>query len=250
MRILFLGTAAAVSTPSRDNTSLLINDILIDCPGNVFGKMKKAGYNPLRLKAIIITHGHVDHIYGLPSLIEMIRLSGRKEPLKIYIGRDFVETAESSLAMYGLLHQEHGFEIKLIAVNYQQQLLFNDNEISIEAFPVKHSVPNIGLKFSSFDSKVVYTSDTEPCDELIDLFKDVNLLIHESSCSYLYSKRLEGHTCAEDAARIAQLSNAKALCLVHLGAEIDGNESRLTEELKRYYLGEILIPKDLDRVVI
>ncbi|WP_041082307.1 MBL fold metallo-hydrolase [Thermotoga profunda] len=250
MRIVFLGTAAAVSTPSRDNTSLLVNDFLIDCSGNLFGKMKKVGYDPLKLQGIIITHGHVDHIYGLPSLIEMLRLSGRRDPLKIYVGRHFYELTEVYLEMHGLLYQEKGFEIELRAVNYEKQLLINDSKISIETFPVKHSVPNIGLKIRSNGVTVIYTSDTELCEDMIDLFNDVDLLIHESTCSYLYSKKTEGHTCAEDAARFAQLSNAKVLCLVHIGPEIDGNETKLINELKQYFLGKILIPNDLDRIVL
>lgn len=249
-RIIFLGTAAAVSTSNRDNTSLLVNDLLIDCPGNVFGKMKKVGYDPLKIQTVVITHGHIDHIYGLPSLIEMLRLSGRSEPLTIYIGEYFYEFARNHLEMHGLLNPEKCFEIDLRAVSYEKQLLMRDPDISVETFPVKHSVPNFGLRIQSFQSTVVYTSDTEPCEDLIDVLNDVDLLIHESTCSYLYTKRTIGHTCAEDAARLAQSSKVKTLCLVHLGPEIDGNEAFLISELKRYFLGKILIPNDLDRIII
>lgn len=250
MRIVFLGTAAAVSTSNRDNTSLLVDDFLIDCPGSAFGKMKKIGYDPLKLKGVIITHGHVDHIYGLPSLIEMLRLSARKEPLKIYVGEYFHELVKLQLEIHGLLHQENGFEINLKPVSYDKQLLIEDQRISIEVFPVKHSVPNIGLKIRSTESVVIYTSDTEPCENLIDVFCKADLLIHESTCSYLYSRRVEGHTCAEDAARLSQLSDVRTLCLVHVGPEIDGNEQRLLEELKKYFLGQIFIPNDFDRIIM
>ncbi len=250
MRIVFLGTSAAISTSNRDNTSLLVNDFLIDCPGNVFGKMRKIGYDPLKLQSIIITHGHVDHIYGLPSLIEMLRLSGRKNPIKIYVGEYFYELARTYLQMHDLLHQNNGFEIELKAVKYENHILIENSKISVEVFPVKHSVPNFGLKIKSHKSTAVYTSDTEPCENLVHLFMNADLLIHESTCSYLYSKRTEGHTCAEDAARLAQLSNVKVLCLVHVGPEIDNNETQLISELKQYFLGEILIPKDLDRIIL
>ncbi len=250
MRIIFLGTAAAVSTSNRDNTSILLDDLLIDCPGNVFGKMKKVGYDPLKLQGVLITHGHIDHIYGLPSLIEMLRLSGRKKPLTVYVGQHFYELTRYCLEIYDLLNPEKGFEIMLKSISYEEQLLFKNSSISVFAFPVRHSVPNLGLKIQSFQSTVVYTSDTEPCEDLVKFFSDAELLIHESTCSYLYTRRMEGHSCAEDVARLAQFSNVKTLCLVHLGPEIDSKETDLVDELKQYFLGKILIPNDLDRIII
>jgi len=78
MKITFLGTGGAVATEERDNTSLLVAQgkflALVDCPGGVVQKIKKAGYLPQNLQAILVTHVHPDHIYGLPSLIHSLML--------------------------------------------------------------------------------------------------------------------------------------------------------------------------------
>jgi len=72
-RIVVLGSAAAVSSATRDNNFLaFVNHkdvLLIDCAGSPYQKLLKAGLNPERLKGIILTHAHPDHIYGLPSLV-------------------------------------------------------------------------------------------------------------------------------------------------------------------------------------
>ncbi|WP_448516023.1 MBL fold metallo-hydrolase [Pseudothermotoga sp.] len=246
LRILFLGTSAAVSSVKRDNTSLLIDDVLIDCPGNVFGKMIKAGYNPLKLRTIIITHRHIDHSYGLPSLLEMLRLSGKKEPIKVFINEDFFLEMRQLLNMYGLIRED--FSLDLIPLQ-ENHVLFEDS-LKIETFAVKHSVPNFGLRFSTSSVCVVYTSDTEPCEEVIEQAKNADLLIHEATCAETVTGRKEGHSCVEDAARIAKQAGVKNLCLVHLGLELEEHLCELTREVEEIFNGRIIVPEDLDRVIV
>jgi len=247
LRIVFLGTSAAVSSNKRDNTSLLIDDVLIDCPGNVFGKMIKAGYDPLKLRTIIITHRHVDHAYGLPSLLEMLRLSGKKEPLKICINEDFFFEMRQILSVYGLIRED--FPLEMAPIRVDGCFLFEDS-LRIETFAVKHSVPNFGLKFSTSSACVVYTSDTEPCEEVIERAKGVDLLVHEATCSELVTGKKEGHSCVEDAARIAKQAGVKNLCLVHLGLELEEHLCELTRTAEEIFNGRIIVPEDLDRVIV
>ncbi|WP_448523386.1 MBL fold metallo-hydrolase [Pseudothermotoga sp.] len=246
MRIVFLGTSAAVSSVKRDNTSLLIDDVLVDCPGNVFGKMVRAGYNPLKLRTIIITHRHVDHSYGLPSLLEMLRLSGKKEPIKVFINEDFFPEMGQLLNMYGLMRED--FSLDLIPLQ-ENHVLFEDS-LRIETFAVKHSVPNFGLKFSTSSSCVVYTSDTEPCEEVAERAKGADLLVHEATCAEIVTGKKEGHSCVEDAARIAKQAGVKNLCLVHLGPELEEHLRELAQKAEEIFDGRVIVPEDFDRAIV
>jgi ribonuclease Z len=246
LRIVFLGTSAAVSSKNRDNTSLLIDDVLIDCPGNVFGKMIKAGYNPLKLRTIIITHRHVDHAYGLPSLLEMLRLSNKKERIKVFINEDFFLEMRQLLSTYGLIRED--FPLDLIPLR-ENHVLFEDS-LRIETFPVKHSVPNFGLKFSTSSVCIVYTSDTEPCEEVVERAKGVDLLVHEATCAEIVTGKKEGHSCVEDAARIAKQAGVKNLCLVHLGPQLEEHLCELTRKAEEIFSGRVIVPEDLDRAIV
>lgn len=246
MRTIFLGTSAAVSTLHRDNTSLLIEDVLVDCPGNVFGKMLKAGYDPMKLKAIIITHRHIDHSYGLPSLLEMLRLSGKKDPLKIYIGEDFLPEMKQILRTYELIREDFPFELVPVRPD---NLLFEE-PFGVRSFSVKHSVPNFGLKITFSNVSIVYTSDTEPCEEVVRQARNVDVLIHEATCSETITGKKEGHTCVEDAARVAKEAGAKTLCLVHMGPELEEHLCELKKRVEEIFPGKIVIPNDLDRMIV
>ncbi len=79
---------------------------LIDCGagksvGTILGNMKKAGLDPARLKTLILTHCHVDHIGGLPGILK--HCSPR---LVCHRGdADAIETADDSrtaASWYGL----------------------------------------------------------------------------------------------------------------------------------------------------
>ena len=72
-KITFLGTASSIPSKDRDNTSFLLThkkeNILIDCPGSTAQKLLKIGIPFTKVRQLIITHHHIDHIYGLVSLI-------------------------------------------------------------------------------------------------------------------------------------------------------------------------------------
>jgi ribonuclease Z len=76
--LLFIGTGGSVATEERDNTSFLLLSqetvVMVDCPGSVIQKMKKAQVNPRKVHSMLVTHIHPDHIYGLPSLIHSLML--------------------------------------------------------------------------------------------------------------------------------------------------------------------------------
>lgn len=65
-----------------------------------------------------------------------------------------------------------------------------------------------------------YCSDTRYSEKVVDVIKDVDLLYHEATFLHNLSDRAKKtyHTTAEQAARIAFLSNAKKLLLGHFSA--------------------------------
>ncbi|MFN3283266.1 MAG: MBL fold metallo-hydrolase [Pseudothermotoga sp.] len=249
MKVVFLGTASAISTAERDNTSLLIENILIDCPGSAFSKLLKVGYDPLEYtEHVIITHRHTDHLYGLPAFLDTLQLRKRKKILFLYILEEYVELLEKLFSIFDLTGDKMNF-LKLIPFKEGEVLIKNDSLV-VESFPVRHPVKNVGLKIFNSDVSLVYSSDTEPCETLVDKAKGVTVLIHEATWSEVLTDRKEGHTSVEEAARMAALLQVKLLCLVHLGEELIGREEIIFQQARRYFPGKILIPKDLERLII
>ncbi len=100
--------------------------------------------------------------------------------------------------------------------------------------------------------KIVYTGDTAPCDEILELSKDADVLIHEATFSAEEEPKciwMQGHSRTIDAAEIATRSNVRMLILTHISARYEGLENRLLEEARKVFRNTY-IANDLDRYYI
>ena len=257
--VTFLGTSAAVPTADRGYTSLVISDghigMLVDCGAIVFQAMLRANIPTEAITDLFITHAHIDHIGGLPSLLECFRLSGRRTPLRIWALPETMKVVDDLL-------QTFAFEIPL-PLPYAVQLQRLEGEgassplgnISFSFIPVQHSIPTAGLRLSFPRSNdkawtVVYSSDTKSFQSLEAFAQDCNLLILE--CTFLSSKNTiaerVGHMTARQAGQLAQNARAGALALVHLGLYDGWNVDQARREVAEAFSGEIIFPADCDRL--
>ncbi len=78
--------------------------------------------------------------------------------------------------------------------------------------------------------KITYSGDTRPCDALVDLAKDSDILIHESTFGDEdQSKAVENwHSTAKEAAQIAKKAGVKKLILTHISTRY-----RKSDDLKK-----------------
>ncbi|WP_404345974.1 ribonuclease Z [Vreelandella venusta] len=89
MNLLFLGTSAGVPTKSRNVTGIALREskgkgwYLIDCGEGTQHQVLHTKLSFHSLKAILITHVHGDHCYGLPGILASAGMGGRKTPLTI-----------------------------------------------------------------------------------------------------------------------------------------------------------------------
>ncbi|SNY97169.1 ribonuclease Z [Halomonas sp. hl-4] len=89
MNLLFLGTSAGVPTKSRNVSGVALREskgkgwYLIDCGEGTQHQVLHTKLSLNSLNAILITHVHGDHCYGLPGLLASAAMNGREAPLTI-----------------------------------------------------------------------------------------------------------------------------------------------------------------------
>lgn len=185
-RLIFLGTASALPSATQDNTSLLLENngsyLMIDCSGTPYRKLLQLGVNPDRLQHVLITHHHIDHIYGLPSLVECLWIKGRSEPLHIYALPSAIPVVETLLDMWELRNRFiNKFPIHLHTIEgHENELVADTTDFTIRTTPTLHAVPSVATKIIFPNgTSFVYSSDTAPCRELVDFARGVDHFVME-----------------------------------------------------------------------
>ena len=98
--------------------------------------------------------------------------------------------------------------------------------------------------------KVVYSGDTKPCDNIVELAKDADLLIHDATFLEEDEDFQKYHSSVKDAAKIAKKANVKKLILTHISRRYRNEDvERLIKEAKEVF-ENVEVAYDLMRVVL
>lgn len=226
-----LGTGSAMSDPHRTVTMLALEDredvYLIDCGGDAVQRMLLLGIPLEKLRGLIITHAHPDHVAGFPLLMEKLWLAGRRAALPIYGIEPALQAAERLLGTF----DTSGWEGMPDRIPHVLELrdhtpVLESGPWRISASPGTHSVPVLGLRVEYDDAHapgseddageeaerhvVVYSGDTEYAESIRDLATAADILVHEATGSHA------NHSSALDAARVGREAQCRRVLLVHL----------------------------------
>ncbi len=87
MEVIFLGTSGGMPTVERGGPAVALRKngdiILLDCGESAQIQMQKAGLSIVKIRTILISHLHGDHIAGLPGLLMSMGLLNKNKPLRI-----------------------------------------------------------------------------------------------------------------------------------------------------------------------
>ncbi|PID30702.1 ribonuclease J [Candidatus Saccharibacteria bacterium] len=111
------------------------NDLSVDLPGINYGIADTAYMETIRhkLRAYVITHGHLDHIGGLPHIVP-------KFPAPIYGSKFTIGRVEEIFQNFGLPMPE-GFELQTVEMNENTHERLKIGEFYVELIRVTHSIP-------------------------------------------------------------------------------------------------------------
>lgn len=246
-RIVVLGSGPALASATRDNTFFLIDSaagsLLIDCAGSPFHKLLKAGVDPERLKGVILTHAHPDHVYGLPSLVHELWLYGRREALHIYANGHTHGVVRTLLDAFEL--REKPVPLELHFIPSEETFLLLETELyAVYSSPVRHQVPTNAVRFASrVNGKVaVWSSDTSPCRELVSLARGAELLFQECSVEELHPF----HCTPEQVGELAGEAQVGEVILAHCHPNLVKEPYLTIAEIRKQYHGRVQFAEDFD----
>jgi len=243
-RLIVLGTAAAIPDAAHENTYMVLDGpdgaVLIDCAGSPIGRLEMAGVDHTRLRAVVITHLHPDHSYGLPMLLMGLWLLGRSQPLTIYAPDSVASRLRAIMDAFEWSDWPHFFSVEFRAIpDAPNALVIETADFRITASRNQHMVLTISLRIENRRTGrvIVYSSDTAPCAAVVDLARGCDLLIHEAAGATV------GHSSAAQAGEMATQAGAQQLVLVHY--QVRDDPAQLAAQARSTFAGPIEVAQDL-----
>lgn len=123
--------------------------------------------NKDKIKGLVVTHGHEDHIGGIPYMLKKLNIP-------IYASRFTLGLIELKLKEHKMLR-----ETELNEVHAESRIVFE--KLSVTFFKTSHSIPDcLGIVFHTPEGKVVHTGDfkfdlTPANDQSSDIHKMAKL---------------------------------------------------------------------------
>ncbi len=149
IKVTILGSASAKPTATRHPSAQVVNVeeqyFLVDAGEGVQRQMFRCGINPLKLRAVFISHLHGDHLFGVFPLISTLGLYGRRTPLKIFAPRPFGEMLEHHMKYFD---PELPYEVEWVEVDTtKHRIIYENRSVEVWSLPLRHRMPTSGYLF-------------------------------------------------------------------------------------------------------
>ena len=247
MKLQFLGSGGSSVGAKRACPSILIDESKIfDLgPGSVIN-LRRTRIDMERLSTIFISHCHADHVSDLIPFLWTVQIDGRKNPLKVIGPPGFKSIFQKLRECTNTPDTFFTFPLTVTELPFGKSL---DN---IQTCRTDHSIPTLAFKIQSGGQSICYTADTTYSPKVVELARDVDLLVHEAT--FLEDQapiaELTRHSTARMAGRSGKEANARRLALFHIPPPNEHREVEFHKQASEAYGREVVVGTDLATIEI
>lgn len=289
MKVILLGTGTPTN-PHRFQSAVLVeignNKLLFDAGRGAVHQMYQAGVEINLVNPVFITHHHFDHINDLFDVIISSAMRGRNQDLKIYgpSGTRKIVSAllEQVYAQDIRFRIEEDKDIRRRGGSWDERpeaitqvdvsdvkpgLIAETDQWKVTAEYVVHGdfahVPDftwrcLGYRIEADGKVVTISGDTVPCEGIIRLAKDADLLIqcchlpksqvNDPMMKYLTTSIVPS---SGQVGAIAAEAKVKRMVITHLSATITSETfPEILGDIRQDYKGEVILGQDLMEIEV
>lgn len=250
MEITILGSGTGVPSLKRNAAGILIKagqeHLLFDTGPGIMRQLLELGITYHDIRYVFYTHFHTDHTLDLAVLLfaANYNLSLRTGKLSIIGPQGLKNLYYGLLNVYGNVIRPQAYPLDLQEIAEQNLSI---GSVNIRAMHMQHTPESLAYRIESPNAVVVYSGDTEMCENIITLGKDADILILD--CSFPNELKAKGHLVPQEAAEIAKACCCKKLILSHLYPVSQADEV-VKQARKIFKEGEVLAAFDLMQLTV
>jgi len=234
------------------------DNLLIDCGEGVASTLGNGGY---AIERVLLTHGHIDHIAGLPSLLwsRAAGMGDNQKPLAIYHPQDDLYLADMKQYLERT-SRRLPFALQWIPLEADSSFELNDKlngKRRVQTFPTKHIEGHLTIGYKILESrrrlKPEYSGLPESeiraraqsggraaVEELMETYdaiiaafggdglpleiafvQNAELLVHEATILDIADRKGERHSTLDEAVKVAAKAKAGVLLLNHVSGRYE-----------------------------
>ena len=167
MRIRTLGCSGGIGAGSRTSAMLIDTDILIDA-GTGIGDLGLEDLHSIR--HVFLTHAHLDHIAGLPMLIDANFEDDFEIPVTVYAREETLSALKAHLFNdviwpdFAKIPSADNAMLKYVVCNPGDTVTIGHRDF--HAIDVSHSVPSLGYTIQNSGGVFAVSGDTKTNETL------------------------------------------------------------------------------------
>ena len=235
MRIRVLGCSGGIGAGSRTTAMLIDDDVLIDA-GTGIGDLELSDLDPIR--HVFLTHAHLDHVAGLPMLVDRLFDENFDVPLTVYAREETLAAIQDHL-FNDTIWPDFGKLPSPARPMLRYQACCPGDAVCIDgrrfqAVEVQHSVPSLGYTVQDASGAFAVSGDTKSNDTLwpvLNACDDLKVLVVEVSFPDEMSElaELAGHYTPQSlTADLARLEHQPEIWLTGMKP---GEEDRILQQV-------------------
>jgi ribonuclease BN (tRNA processing enzyme) len=187
MKVTFVGTGS-MGNEKQGNTSLLIDNILIDCGMGVVKAFERMGHHTREINYVVITHFHADHVFDIPNFLAGREIRGEFGEKLTFIGpkglkeriKDLIilAFADTNPGRYSDIEQYYNIKI----VELEDGKSIDGEDFKLTAYKLDHgiNVEEQGYILEKDNKKLGILWDTTLCSNYYDVCSKVDYVFSDT----------------------------------------------------------------------
>jgi ribonuclease BN (tRNA processing enzyme) len=225
MQVTIVGWAGSFPGPDSPASCYLIEAdgfrLVVDLGNGALGELQR--YTALsEVDAICLSHLHADHCMDMLgySIFQNYHPEAPQPRIRVYGPAGSADRLDLALGSHSK-GMTDAFQFAALAPGP-----IEIGPLRITTARMRHPVETYGFRIEHAGQVVAYSADTGPCDELVTLARDADVLLAEASFTEGPGQPADLHLTARQAAEHATRAGAGELVLTHLVAWNDPTVSQ------------------------